>query len=655
MPKAKQKFKVKKKPALIEAPPQRNGSDEQHVQAAPADLPRMAEFGWQSIAAAATFLFAAIFIYGQSFTLRSFGPEFAYFYELNEGLSFSGLLHSYVEFGKNWYRPTEFYTPYWLLSKVISWHSVPYWKFAQFLTLLLACLAVYSLARLCFPDERLGAFLAGIYFLAHPAHYMVLFEISAFDFLHQSFVIASIGCFFLACRISGRRSWIFNACGVLCFVAAVTSKEITFITPVYLAIAAAAMLLFGERKGRRERLVRYSRLLAPYFLVLILYLSVHIARIPSRGADGQYRTKANVAVIVENTKKFPMWMIRVFSHTGDTIHEAEELATPLNDSVGYALLVLTVAQCAIDWRSRRRRLPAILMIAWVGTFLVLPSYAGGYIWHMSLVLPPYSVLLGVAISRMIQSARAPVLKTALVVIFIGGFMILGKDNLFATLHQGIHATAYRLNTETVLDSPPVPRAALAPNASIYLEDRLGMGQWNYGSGSLMRLAYLNKGIRETVVQSMEKTPPEAAIELIKQKNLYYFRYDGDLRWHDETKEFAAQLRSHVTRYTDGLFSEGKGKDVPDVLRPLLPMLGENGTVRYHYALGLQQQGHTEESLAEYSQAIRLIPDQFFAYYNRAELFASMNKRREACLDLRQAKSLNPAYPGLDGLERSACQ
>src|SRR3954465_15069758 len=113
MPKAKQKFKVKKKPALIEAPPQRNGSDEQHVQAAPADLPRMAEFGWQSIAAAATFLFAAIFIYGQSFTLRSFGPEFAFFYELNEGLSFSGLLHTYVDFGNNWYRPTEFFTPYW--------------------------------------------------------------------------------------------------------------------------------------------------------------------------------------------------------------------------------------------------------------------------------------------------------------------------------------------------------------------------------------------------------------------------------------------------------------------------------------------------------------------------------------------------------------
>jgi hypothetical protein len=139
----------------------------------------------RSIAIAVSFLFAALSMYWEAFTFRSFGPEFAYFFELNHGITFGGVVGKYFQLGNGWYRPTEFYAPYWLLSKVISWHSITYWKIAAFATLLILCAALYRLVRFIFPGERLGAFLALIYFVTHPAHYLVLFEISAFDFGRQ--------------------------------------------------------------------------------------------------------------------------------------------------------------------------------------------------------------------------------------------------------------------------------------------------------------------------------------------------------------------------------------------------------------------------------------------------------------------------------------
>jgi hypothetical protein len=531
------------------------------------------------IATAGSFLFAAFFVYWEAFTFRSFGPEFAYFFQLNHGITLGGVVAKYFQFGAGWYRPTEFYTPYWLLSKVISWHSITYWKMAAFATLLILCAALYRLARLAFPGERLGAFLALIYFVSHPAHYLVLFEISAFDFLHQILVVLTVYFFLVACRTDGRRSQLYNAVGAVCFLLALTAKEITFFTPVFLATACLVMIVLGDRKLRRDRLARYGRLLLPYAALLILYLTIHIARLPGGQSDGAYRTGVNVALILENARKFPLWVIRVFGNTGDTAYQANELAHPINDAVGYLLFVAVAAQWSVEVKSRRLRTPAVLMVAWTLLFLVLPSYSGAYLWHMSLSLAGYSLLLGVGLARLVKSAPAPVIRNALIILFVGGFMLLGKENLRATLHAGVHATAFRLNTENLLTSPPAPRSSVKDDEVIYVEDRLSLGAWNYGGGGLMRLAYLNNSIQSSIVRSIDDVPPDVALRWAQGKGARFFRYDEQFQWHDATKDFAARLPAQVTRYTNMLFTQGRGKDVPDLIRPLLPALADNGLAR----------------------------------------------------------------------------
>lgn len=610
---------------------------------------------WSSVAASAAFLLAAVYIYVEAFRFASFGPEFAYFYDLNHSMTLGGLLAKYLEVGVGWYRPTEFYLPYWFLSKFIGWHSIVYWKIANFLTLLLLCAAVYRLVRILFPEERLGAFLAIVYFISHPAHYLVLFEISAFDFLHQIFTVAAV-CFFLAaCREPARRTRLYNAAGALCFALALTSKEITFFTPVYLAAACAAVAFLGAREARKAQAQRHIRLLAPYAMLLVLYLLLHLARMPSRPADSAYRTQANSAMILENLGKFPLWVIRVFSDTGDTWSQANEQGILANTIVGYALFLLVAAQWSVDLKSRDLRLPGILMIVWIPIFLVLPTYSGAFLWHMSLALTGYAALLGVAVARLAKSARAPVVRNGAILLFVGVLVVLGKDNLFRTLHNGVHTTAFRLNTQQLLTAPPIARSALRPESMIFVEDRLSLGNWSYGSGQLFRLTYLKPDLQVSVIPALADAPPDAALRWAQGKGDRFLRYDSDLKWQDATNDFGALLPSQLHKQANALFMAGRAKDVPDLLRPFLPSLASDGIAHYHYALGLQHQGRAEESLKEYAEALRLAPDQFFAYFNRASLLGSLNRKRDACSDISKARSMNPTYPGLDRLTQSWCQ
>jgi tetratricopeptide (TPR) repeat protein len=171
----------------------------------------------------------------------------------------------------------------------------------------------------------------------------------------------------------------------------------------------------------------------------------------------------------------------------------------------------------------------------------------------------------------------------------------------------------------------------------------------------MRLAYLNTAVESSIVPSIDDVPPDVALQWAKGKKAYFFRYDQEFNWQDATKEFGSRLPAQVTKYSNALFSKGRGKEVPELLRPFLPALAGNGIAHYHNALGLQLQGRTDESLTEYREAIRLAPDLFFAYYNRANLLAELNRRREACADITKARSLDSSHPGLESMARSWCQ
>ncbi len=494
------------------------------------------------------FTLLSIGIYAEIFSYASFGPELGFFYQINARLSFWGMLHKYVEFGEAWYRPTAFFAPYFVISKIFGWQHILIWKLADFLTLLAACWALYALTLLLLPGQQLGGFLACLYLAAHPSVYLPLFEISAFDFPYLFFVIASAICFLRAWRAGPRAARRWNLAGVCAYALALTAKETAILTPVYLAAAAVVLLLAeGEAVTRKARLRRAGRLLAPYAVVLGLFVLLHVTRMPERPATAAYRTRPNLARILENARKYPLWMVHIFSHTGDTVFHAREQATPQNDVFGALVLALLLVQWGRDFRRRVNRIPALLLALWILIFSAVPVYAGGYLWHNNLALCGYAVLAGVGLARFVEVLRSRALKRLYLVALVGVFLALGRVDVHNALYAGVHATAFRLNSAALFVHPPVARQKLGAAPLIFIEDRLELTRWAYGSGNLFPLVYQRPEIRQEEVPAMDHVPVELCRRWLAEKNAFFFRYDDQFRWYDATAEFTRYALARLYR------------------------------------------------------------------------------------------------------------
>jgi len=113
----------------------------------------------------------SIVLYTECFRYDSFAPEFPFFYYINHGLTFEGLLREYRSYGHGWYRPTAFFLPYWIGKQFIGWHDLFGWKVLYFTTFLAACYALYAFSLRLFSGNRLAALLAALYFAAHPCEH----------------------------------------------------------------------------------------------------------------------------------------------------------------------------------------------------------------------------------------------------------------------------------------------------------------------------------------------------------------------------------------------------------------------------------------------------------------------------------------------------
>src|SRR3982751_764969 len=69
---------------------------------------------WITLAAFALISLFSALLYVEIVSYRTFGPEYAMFYEVNSTLSLAGVWHWYTMFNGVWYRPTAFVLPYWV-------------------------------------------------------------------------------------------------------------------------------------------------------------------------------------------------------------------------------------------------------------------------------------------------------------------------------------------------------------------------------------------------------------------------------------------------------------------------------------------------------------------------------------------------------------
>jgi tetratricopeptide (TPR) repeat protein len=73
---------------------------------------------------------------------------------------------------------------------------------------------------------------------------------------------------------------------------------------------------------------------------------------------------------------------------------------------------------------------------------------------------------------------------------------------------------------------------------------------------------------------------------------------------------------------------------------------DDAAVYTEHALVCHKLGHTDQSISDYSQAIRLKPDYVLAYFGRGCAYYSVKRYADALRDLTEAIRLRPKYPEL---------
>ena len=489
----------------------------------------------------------AFALYIQIFTYNTFGPETPLFYFYSDGQPFGQMLRSYTYVSLMWYRPTAFAVPYWLLEQFLGWHNLVAWKLAHFSTVLASAYAIYWLVVRPLGGSRMAGLLSAMYFIAQPSMYSAVMEAAGFDFLHILLVVLCVGFYILGTRTKARRCFLFTSISWLLFLIALTTKEMALATPGCLVmVSALTAWLEPDGNSRWPGIRREAVRLAPFFALLPVYYVIHLTKIPidALQVNDPYRSTANWTVILANLRKFPLWIVRIYAWTGETLQGRMYQSTVLNNLAGLSALVLVVVQCRWIQRSSVHRFALFLMLAWTAVYLVLPVYSGGFLWHINLAVVGYSVLFGFAFSGLFASIKWAALGRAVFAAFLLGWLLLGRENLRTELDAGSHATGYRIN-HSVLQHPPIPAAALGKEPLIYIEDRLGLGPWWYGCfGRLFNFAYLRHDIEEVIVPLVSSVPREARKKWLAHENAFFFRYDEDYNWHDASAEFRVAALQH---------------------------------------------------------------------------------------------------------------
>ena len=480
----------------------------------------------------------AVFVYWDMLSYRTFGTEFPSFYTFYAGNTFSQVLDAYVtHLHIAWYRPTTFVLFYWFGSLLIDWHNLLGWKIMELIAALLCSFLIYWLVLVLLPTQRLAAALAALYYIASPNLYNVIFDAQGLDFTHIIFGVLCVILFLLALRSTGWRTAVFTFLSLLNYALALTSKELTIVTPVYLTVVGGT-LLFTE--GDKRRWLRTAMLLLPFFLLTGAYWVGHVQRIPKDAwtGNGYYRMQLYWPAIITNLTNYPFWMTRLYGFFSDS--QMRYFAKWWSNLPA----CLAVVAVAVVWvRNARRdpslRVPLFLLLAWMAIFLIVPVYSGGFYWHANLAMTGYAVLFGYAIAYLLQSIPVVSWRRAAVCTFVLGFLFLARANAWGFLHEFPNSYYYRLDY-MALDAPPLkPEQLAGPDRPlIYIEDRMGLSPWAYGGGNnLFKFIYLNKDIDEKSVPVLTSVPKPLCTEWLARPNAHFVYYDARYHWWDGTERF----------------------------------------------------------------------------------------------------------------------
>ncbi|MGO8868265.1 MAG: hypothetical protein ACLQME_17375 [Alphaproteobacteria bacterium] len=496
-------------------------------------------------------------VYARSFDYPTFNPEHALSFAVNDGLTWRGLLDRYLDFTAFFYRPTDFYVYYQLMSRLAGWHDIAAYRAAAFVLLFAFGVGVYGLAITLMEGDRLAASAAAVFAVVHPLMFTHIYEAVGFYLINHLCVI-SAAVLFCGRAFAGRWGKAWLALAVVLYLVALTSKEQSIALPGFLLlvllierllgpISAEARLAEAERRRLRRRRVTCFLLIAALsvaYLRLVFFPHYGLAMFTvSHDPAAAYRVAFNPQIVLSNLVSGPFGVAHIFKWPMVTWGMTWIQDNPWNTVFGAALLA------AIAWhvgtaalkRDRPELASFAVLLALFMAAAVPPIISGGRPWHYVICVAAYAVMAGRAfavLARRVAGQQRAVLGGALLVSF--AVVVVMEHGNFAR-EVRVRMPLFKLNAEA-MQRPPVAPAAMPRGATILYSVK-GHDGWDFGDGNLFRLVYLDATIHELQVPDAEHLSLEMAREWLSARNAYYFAYDParDPPWRDETARFAAML------------------------------------------------------------------------------------------------------------------
>jgi hypothetical protein len=492
-------------------------------------------------ASASRWLFLALLtaavaaVYGSSFTYPSFNPEHAMFYELNANLGWSGVLKQYLGASLGFYRPTEFYGYYHMVSAVFGWHGIYGFKAVSLLLLVGYACILYRLGMVLWADDRLAAGLAAGIAAIHPLSYVFIYETVGFDLIYQILIMGCVLLYFSP-ALEGRQRWLIVAAVVLMFVVALTAKEQALALPALLAFYS---LVFRSppRPVRRARLAMTVAAVG----IGIGFILFYWGRWGSVNS-GAYRTGFNGPQVWVNLESGVLWLFHIF-----TVYNPAWVYIYIQNTISNFLFGLFLVfilgrylfSALIQGENTGEPRRLLLVAAFLGAFMAIPVYSGGRPWHYGLPLAAFALIEGRAIASLARRFKSRQLQAGLVGAVAVAAVLLSAINFNReTLSQ---MTLFRINVEA-MRHPPVPPAAM-PHNSVVLYSVAERDVWGFGVGSLFRFAYLDPTLEEMTVNGITSLTDQEKQRWLNAPTAFFFAYDPeDLpAWRDCTLALRQRL------------------------------------------------------------------------------------------------------------------
>lgn len=479
------------------------------------------------------------FIFFDALKLNGFFPEDPLFYTMNAGLTLWEFLKKYTVITLDWYRPTSFYAIYQILSPFVQWHNTIAFRAINLTSLALTGMLSATIAKKLFQPlsslsdseqasqkNRIG-FLTATYFITLPTIFNPGVFVTAFDFLHQLFFLASF--YFYICW-NQSKSFITYCFSIICFTIGLTCKEVVIILPFFL-------LFFDFFSHSKEVFLKKCRNLFPFFIIFLIYSSCRVLPLlSSQHNSDSYRVHFVWAYFHRNIIKTLFWVFRFYPKpAGEMLIHSDFITFFLGFLIFLLFIKGFTTKKSNDQTSSMMSSKKFLFLVLLPS--LIPIYSSGRPWHFALSGALFGMMLSFSFEASFKKN-----KNKLAIFFCAILILVGKWNFYQFWEKNKDVL---INLSYLLEHPPIPKEKINSETCILILNEKGIDTWYFAFGDLFKYIYLQPKLKILIWQNTSSS------DELKQWSTYPSRYCVDFntkneRWVDATKK-CESLAEHESK------------------------------------------------------------------------------------------------------------